>query len=152
MKKAILFSALGLGILILSVSSCKKDKTECDVTLQTLAGKYSIVKVEAGATALGQTVYVNATDTIPSCHRDDTFTLGADSTLIYTDAGTRCEGNSATESTTWSLTTDGKVRFHTLESIDLDITSATVVSFDCSTLVIVQPMEENTKLRFTFKK
>jgi lipocalin-like protein len=129
MKAIIIFPA----ILLLILSSCKKDKdtdTNCDKTVAGIAGIYSVQKLELG---VGGT-FIDITSQLDACEIDDKINLKADGTTLYQDLGTACSpsGNS---SGTWSISSSGKMSIHDNGGSG-DIDTADITSFDCSTLVL----------------
>lgn len=131
MKKIIIVSIS----LFLIVSSCKKEGSAttvstCNKTVADIAGTYSIVKVEAG---LAEPLSDITNTEIKPCQIDDKLVLNANGTSLYQDAGTACSPNGSAAGT-WSISSDGKI------SANLgiaDVANATIVSFDCKTLVLL---------------
>lgn len=128
MKKIILFST----VLLVALSSCKKDKasTSCNKTMADIAGTYSIVKIEIG---FGGT-FVNITDSLDACEKDDKLTLNANGTTAYMDQGTVCSP-AGDDSGTWSIDANGKMTIDD-NGGNSDVSKATITSFDCTTLVL----------------
>ncbi len=131
MKKIIIVSIS----LFLIVSSCKKEGSAttvptCNKTVADIAGTYSIVKVEAG---LAEPLSDITNTEIKPCQIDDKLVLNANGTSLYQDAGTACSPNGSAAGN-WSIGGDGKI------SANLgiaDVANATIVSFDCKTLVLL---------------
>jgi len=135
---------------VIICSSCKKEAANnaCSNTVTNLAGTYSIVKVEANITV----PYADITNQyFRSCQRDDKIELAASGTATYTDAGTACDPN-GTVTGAWSLSSSGKV---SLSAGSVDISDADIVSFDCTTLVLLYSttyLGGPVDLRITVKK
>ena len=131
MKKIIIVSTT----VFLILSSCQKEKSTtnaptCNKTVADIAGTYSIVKVEAG---LAEPLSDITNTEIKPCQLDDKLVLNANGTSNYQDAGTACSPNGSAAGN-WSIGSDGKI------SANLgiaDVANATIVSFDCKTLVLL---------------
>lgn len=142
---------LSLAIVALvTLSSCKKEAANngCDKTVAKLAGIYSVSKVEANIA----NPYADITNQyLRACQRDDKFELKTDGTVAYSDAGTACDPNGSV-SGTWSLSSAGKV---SVSAGSIDISDADIVSFDCSTLILLYTttyLGGTVDLYFTLKK
>jgi hypothetical protein len=142
MKKLILGSAI---VMCIVSSSCKKEKanSNCEKTVASIAGTYSVVKVEVGFAG-------NFTDVaLEPCQVDDKLTLNADGTTVYKDLGTVCEP-SGDETGTWGISSSGKM---TIANGTIGVNEADITSFDCSTLVLTATdSDSGAKVRLTIKK
>lgn len=139
MKKA-LFFLFALPTLFL-VSCDKDDADPCQTNVASLAGTYRVTAAKYQATATAEPVDVMNTY-FQACQRDDTQTLNADGTWLYTDAGELCGGN---QNGTWTLTGN---------TVTINGQQATITSFDCSTLIISRPnaMVTGDRLNVTLTK
>lgn len=117
------------GALALVFVSCKKEKDEAAaeiITMQSLAGTYTLGSVTmkvAGGTE------ENITDaTMEPCEKDDKLTLNANGSFTNADAGTACDPT--TDATgTWSLTSNNT-------KIVMDGEESTIQSFNNGVLKI----------------
>ena len=142
MKKLML--VLFAGMFLLAGTSCKKDDKNCDVTVANISGTYKILKVMYKLNA--GTPETDYTSTIfESCHLDDLHVLNANGTYSYQLAGVDCAPPETPYSDTWSLSGS---------TITIEGESATISSFDCSTLNIVfaDYNVAGDKATFTLKK
>ena len=117
------------GLLLLTFSACKKDNS-CDKTVASIAGTYSLVKLEVGSGG----VFSDITGLLETCQLDDKLSLNANGTSSYMDLGTVCLP-AGDESGTWDITAAGKMTINTGGGT-VDVTDADITSFDCSTLVL----------------
>lgn len=130
---------------ILFFASCKKDKaTNCDKTMSSIAGTYSIVKIEMGSGGTYQDVTAFL---LESCQRDDQLILGSNGTVTYKDAGTVCD-SPGDDSGSWEIDSDGKI---TVNAGSIDASTADISSFDCSSLVITGS-DSGIDYRLTLRK
>ncbi len=149
MKTKIFVSAVLLCILF----SCKKQddtKTNCDKTVASIAGTYSIVKIELGTNG----VFEDATGLVDSCDLDDKISLNADGTTVIQDLGIVCTPPENSRGT-WSISSSGQITLDdNNNSGPLDISTADITSFDCSTLVLTSPDPgiPGDQFRITLKK
>ena len=143
MKKLLFASALALVLV-----SCKKDKDEAaadPITMQSLAGTYTLgsvtMKVSGGAEE-------NITDaTMEPCEKDDRMTLNANGAFSNEDAGTACDPSTAATGT-WSLASNNT-------KIVVDGEESTIQSFTNGVLKISQSGEMsgvNYTVIFTLNK
>jgi hypothetical protein len=129
MRTKILVSA----VLLCQLFSCKKEddtKANCDKTMASIAGTYSIVKFEVGTNG----IFEDATGLLESCGLDDKISLNADGTTVSQDLGIVCTPPD-NSSGTWSISS-GQLTINDNNSGPLDISTADITSFDCSTLVL----------------
>ena len=133
------------ALLATSLFSCKKDNSKKDCTLSeaNLVGTYAIGAVKYKATP--SSPEMDASSMVDACSLDDLETFKSDHTVIYTDAGVKCDP-SGTGTSTWSLS--GK----TLTAGGGD--SGTITSFDCSGFTITQSdfMQAGDTFIVTLKK
>ena len=135
-------------LIATSLFSCKKDSTkkedtkDCSLTEANFAGTYKIGTVKYKATASAPAI--DATSMTDACSLDDLETFKSDHTLVYTDAGVKCDP-AGDGTTTWSL--NGK-------SLRAGSDSATVTAFDCTQFTISQSdfMVDGDSLIVTFQK
>lgn len=137
--------------LLITLFSCSKEKSTnsgCAKTVASIAGTYSVLKAEIG---LGG-VFVDITSQLDVCKLDDRISLNTNGTTVYADLGTVCSpsGNSTG---TWSIDASGRM------TIDdgggsVDISTADITSFDCTTLVLTgtDPGAPGESFRLTMKK
>ncbi len=120
MKKIFVSAILSLVIF----SSCKKEGSDCQTTVATLAGTYRVTAIAYTAPGIPGSTDILAT--FDACEKDDLYILNANGTFAYQDAGTTCTpgGN---YSGSWSLS--GNI-------VTIDGEAATIQSFDCDRLVI----------------
>ncbi len=147
MKTKIFFSALLLCVLF----SCKKkDKasTNCDKTMASIAGSYSIIKLEIGTNGTFQDI----TNQLEACQLDDKLSLGKDGVFIYQDLGAACSPPGTTTGS-WNISSSGKLTING-NGTAADVESADITSFDCSTLVLTEPdpTTPGDEVRLTLKK
>ena len=144
MKQAIAFFA----IIMLVFSSCKKEQTHnCGKTMNDIAGTYSIVKLETGSGG----VFTDMTHSIDTCERDDKIILGAGGDYTVQDAGCL---NGGDQTGTWTIRSDGML-ITTLNGSIGSSSESEIVSFDCSTLVLLETDNSGgtvTQSRLTIKK
>lgn len=142
MKKLSLCFAAAL--IAISLFSCKKDNSNksCLLSEANLAGTYKIGTIMYKATASSPAV--NATSMVDSCSLDDEETYKSDHTLIYIDAGVKCNPPGDGTST-WSLSRD---------TLTAGGQVGIVTSFDCSGFTITQSnfMQAGDSFIVTFKK
>jgi hypothetical protein len=135
-------------LIATSLFSCKKDNTkkedtkDCSLSEANLAGTYKIGTVKYKATASSPAV--DATSMSDACSLDDLETFKSDHTLVYTDAGVKCDP-AGDGTTTWSLS--GK-------SLTAGGDAATITAFDCTQFTISQTgfMADGDSLIVTFQK
>jgi hypothetical protein len=147
MKKNILFFVA----IIIAFISCKKDNNTpvgCANTVAAIAGTYALVKVELGNA--GMFTDITTVQLLP-CQVDDKVELTAAGVANFKDEGTICTppGN---KTGTWGIGADGKM---TLAGGSLSVNDATIVSFDCNTLVLLGTQSYAgtiIQLRLTIKK
>lgn len=126
MRKTLLI-ALSSFFVICSCSKSGSSAT-CEKTVAGIAGTYKITLAE---TSIAGT-YVDVTSLIPACKLDDNFQLKSDKSVIYTDAGTSCAPSGSTTGT-WDVA--GTTISLNIPGFPLPVTSATIVSYNCTTLV-----------------
>lgn len=124
MKK--LFFASALAIVFISCQKNKDEEAANPITMQSLAGTYTLgsvtMKVAGGAEE-------NIKDaTMEPCERDDKLTLKANGSFINEDAGTVCDPTT-TATGTWSLTSNNT-------KIVMDGEESTIQSFNNGVLKI----------------
>lgn len=100
MKKTSIRIILALVLSAALFGSCKKDKDEEPVgaTKENLVGTY---KLKSAVTKILTENY-DAVDFLEECQKDDTYTLNADFSALYTDAGTKCDPQGGYQ-TNWEL-------------------------------------------------
>lgn len=141
------------AVLLCILFSCKKQddtKTNCDKTVASIAGTYSIVKIEFGTNGIFQ----DATGLVESCDLDDKISLNADGTTVIQDLGIVCTPPEDSRGT-WSISSSGQIIIDdNSNSGPLDISTADITSFDCSTLVLTgsDPGIPGDQFRITMKK
>lgn len=116
-----------LLIAPLTLISCDKDKEDtCALSQASVAGTYRVTAVRYKASASSPEVdYYNVIFT-QACEKDDTYTLDANGSFSFNDAGTKCSPpNDYTGN--WSLSGN---------TIVIDGDSGNVDSFNCTTLVV----------------
>ena len=110
--------------------SCKKDENKnsgCAVNVSSVSGSYKFTayKYRANSTAAEQD-YFNIIFSDP-CERDDVLTLNSNGSWILADAGVVCTPP-GDDTGIWSLTGN---------TLNVDGDLATIESFDCKTLVLL---------------
>ncbi|MEO8820800.1 MAG: lipocalin family protein [Ginsengibacter sp.] len=134
-----------VAVIATSLFSCKKDNANktCSLSEANLVGTYTIGAVMYKASATAQAV--DARSMADACSLDDTETYNADHTIIYTDAGVKCDPSDSGTST-WSLSGN------TLKAGVGD--EGTISAFDCSGFTITQSnfMVAGDSFMVTFKK
>lgn len=131
MKKTSIRILFTFALSVILLGACKKDKDDEPVgaTKESLAGSYKLTKLDITMPGVPtQDGYAEMDD----CEKDDIYTLNADLSARYEDAGTKCDANgSSTYDTEWSL--DGNnitVRGGSYDFIGV------IKSFNGTTLVI----------------
>ncbi len=143
---------LATVILLFILFSCKKNdnKSNCDKTMASIAGTYSIAKVELGLNGS----FTDFTSTIEDCNRDDRLSLNSNGTTSYQDLGVKCSPP-ADGTGTWSISSAGKITITDNTGGASDVSQGDITSYDCSLLVITEPDpsgDPGSKTRVTFKK
>ena len=118
-------------------TACKKEKTSTEITKENISGTYTL-KALTATSALTGTQTVNLYNMMLPCEKDDQINLKTDFTVIYTDAGTKCE-EPGDDTGTWNLA--GNI-------ITLDGEAGTIEKFDGTTLIITS---EGTESGISFK-
>jgi hypothetical protein len=121
MKKFLLVSLVaGMGL------SCKKNNS-CTTSAGSLSGPYRITAYTyKSSPSAAEVDYYNVIFSDP-CERDDIYTFNSNGTYHITDAGIVCSPPT-TDDGTWALSGS---------TITIDGDPATIQSFDCHTLVLV---------------
>lgn len=151
----LLVSFLALAPLAIS---CHKDDNNnnnntCTVSMKDIAGTYMVTKAELQPP--GSTTYTDITGLPPlsdACMKDNTIVLTESGAATYNDAGVACTP-SETGSGTWTLT--GNQMSLKLNQSPVDLSTATVESFDCKTLVVTANVDSpipGSKVRVTLTK
>ncbi len=138
---------LTLAFAALTLAACKKE-TNCEKTMASIAGTYSLIKLEFGT---GGT-FMDVTGELDACERDDQVTLNENGTSSYSDLGTVCSP-SGNDSGTWSLSSSGRMTISTGGGI-LELSDAEITSFDCQTLVLTgfDSSSPGDQFRLTIRK
>lgn len=139
------------SVLLCILFSCKKQdntKTNCDKTVASIAGNYSIIKLEVGTNG----TFMDITNQLESCQLDDKLSLQQDGVSVYHDLGTVCSPP-GTNTGSWSISSSGKMTINSNGTAE-DISTADITSFDCSTLVLTgsDPRSPGDQFRLTMKK
>ena len=147
---------LGFVLLITQVAiSCHKNDNEdttptCTISMRDMAGTYMITKIEAqlptGSTDVTNVILADA------CMKDNTVVLNEDGTAKYEDKGVVCDPT-ATSTGTWSLS--GQQMNLSITQSPINLTTATVSSYDCKTLVVTAVVNNplpNTPVKVTLTK
>ncbi|MFI5186215.1 MAG: lipocalin family protein [Chitinophagales bacterium] len=131
-----------LLLVLVVIVSCKKNSCTTSVASISGAYKFSAYTYKANASAPEQD-YFNIILSDP-CERDDIITLNSSGTYDYKDAGVVC-APSGDSNGTWSLSG---------ASITIDGTIATIQSFDCKSLIILNSdvMTAGDQLKITLTK
>lgn len=142
---------LAPAVLLFLFTACKKDKvTSCEKTMADIAGTYTVVKLEIGISG----VFTDITNELEPCEKDDKLILNSNGTSTYQDLGLACDPPE-NSSGTWSIDGSGKM---TIDdgggSGSADISTATINSFDCTTLVLTGTDDSfpGGEFRLTIKK
>ena len=122
---------LGGMLLALVSSGCKKSDANCDRTMANIAGTYHLtsLKYKSSSSAIEVEIYSMQ----DACSKDDFIVFSANGQYAYNDAGVSCNPNDS-YSSTWSLSGN---------NITVDGDLATIVSFDCKTLVVTTTDNSN---------
>jgi hypothetical protein len=133
-----------VALMATSLFSCKKDNSnkECTVSEANLLGTYKIGTAKYKQSA--SSPEIDATSLIDACKLDDTQTFKSDHTVIYTDAGTKCDP-AGDGTSTWSLSGN---------TLTAGGESSTITSFDCSEFTITESdvLMDGDSFIVTFKK
>ena len=101
MKKSNLLPVLFAFVLVLTGAACKKSKDEAVApTKENLAGTYKLISIKAKVTGTAEQDITN--QYLEPCQLDDLYTLNANLTYQYVDAGTKCDP-AGDYNDTWSL-------------------------------------------------
>ena len=144
---------------LLLIVACKKTENEdngtCEQTVNKIAGVYQITKMESDEGSPGTFVDVtNDPFRIPVCVKDNIITLNSNGTAAYADAGTKCTPEINDNNGSWSLPAPGKIRISFPTEV-LNTANADIVSFDCTTLVMLLTDSEDgvtIRTKLTFRK
>jgi len=162
--KHILFNRVNAFLLVAFLAftqltiSCHKDdngdnNNTCTISMKDIAGTYMVTKAELQPP--GSTTYTDITGLPPlsdACMKDNTIVLTETGTATYNDAGVVCTP-SETGNGTWSL--NGQQMSLKLDQSPVDLSTATVESFDCKTLVVTANVDSpipGSKVRVTLTK
>ena len=147
MKTKIFLPALLLCLFF----SCKKNdnNSNCDKTVASIAGTYTIVKLEVGFNG----IYQDFTNQIDACDLDNKLLLNADGSTVTQDVGVVCTPPSNSTGT-WTISSAHKITIDDNNGGPADIASADITSYDCSTLVLTgsDPSVPSAQFRLTLKK
>ncbi len=149
MKTKVLASLIFLPIIF----SCKKNdsnSSNCSKTVASIAGTYSIVKVEVSINGS----FTDFTFSIADCNRDDSLSLNSNGTTSYRDLGIKCSPPSDGTGT-WGISSAGKINIRSNRGGASEVSQGDITSYDCSVLVITEPDpsgDPGSKTRVTFKK
>ncbi len=140
------------AFLLCMLFSCKKnDKTtsNCDKTVASIAGTYSIIKYEIKLNGAFQ----DFSNLLETCELDDKLSLNKNGTTIYQDLGTVCSPP-RNSTGTWGISPSGKITINDNNGGTADITAADITSFDCTNLIltITNPNTPSDQYRVTLKK
>lgn len=139
------------ALLLCIFFSCKKNDNNinCDKTVASIAGAYTIVKFEIGFNGIFQ----DFTNQIDACDLDNKILLNADGTTVTQDVGVVCTPSSNSTGT-WSISSAGKISINDNNGGPTDISTADITSYDCSTLVLTgaDPSAPSNQFRLTLKK
>ena len=113
-------------------SACKKEKTSPAITKENFSGTYTL-KSSTATSALTGSQTLNLYDMMLPCEKDDQVTLKIDFTVLYADAGIKCE-EPGDDTGTWSLAGN---------TITIDGEKATIEKFDGTTLIITAEGSES---------
>ena len=141
---------LAPALLVVVFASCKKNETNtCGKTMADIAGTYSISKLEFERSG----AFVDFTDSLEDCNKDDKLTLNADGTSSYQDAGVACDPPE-NASGTWSIDSEGRMSIDDGGADIFSVSTAEITSFDCNTLVLtgISPGFAGFTFRLTIKK
>lgn len=168
MKKAKLFGALGLSILMIASASlltnCKKDKKTEDTTpaptpapaptnTEKLTGKnfkMTAMTVSPGID-FGGVVITDLYAQLPSCFKDNTTRFNTDKSVTYDEGATKCDSSDPQTTTgSWVWSSDEKVLTIKEDSSDPG-TSYTIVTNDGSTLkVTYEETDTDSGIKYTY--
>ena len=132
MKKTLLFIAVSVAsLLTLLFAGCSK-KDSGGYSMTSVAGTYKL----SAATVTAQGVTQDAMDLIfDPCQQDDILQLKADSTMIYTDAGTTCSTDGSETGKWWTSNS------YLIQSSNQQNDTVTIKSFNGTALVVTHPDE-----------
>ncbi len=138
---------IGFAFAALTFIGCKKE-TNCEKTMSSIAGTYSLIKLEIGS---GGT-FIDVTGELDACERDDRVTLSENGTSAYSDLGTVCSPT-GDDTGTWSISSSGRMTISSGGGI-LELTDAEITSFDCETLVLTgfDSSSPGDQFRLTIRK
>ncbi|HVV05153.1 MAG TPA: lipocalin family protein [Puia sp.] len=93
MKKPLLLIAVGaISLLTLLLAGCSKKDSGGSYSMKSVAGAYKLT----ASTVTSGGITVDYMPYLDDCEKDDLLTLNADSTYVYTDAGTTCTPDGST--------------------------------------------------------
>ena len=141
MKKIIILSAIS----VLFILGCKKTKpSSCTTSTASIAGSYKITAVTYKASSSSPEIDYFNTLFSDVCERDDIYTFQTNGDYQIKDAGIICSPSNDSFGT-WSISGNTMV---------IDGDPASINSFDCHTLVIVNADTQVTgdELKITLTK
>jgi hypothetical protein len=147
MKKLSFLPLVLLTITGMTFISCKKDKDKtpaCATDVASISGSYRFTAYTYKETPSSPEVDYFPVIFPDACERDDVLSLSANGNYTMTDAGTVCSPSGG-DSGTWSLSGN---------TMNVNGDLATIESFDCKTLVLVNNDVNTTgdKLKITLTK
>lgn len=130
MKKTSIHLMLSIIFSTIILAGCQKSKDSepVAVTKENLAGSYKLTAMTYKTSVSPSEDYYSQMD---ACEKDDIYTLRADFTADYVDAGTKCDPVGSYSNVNWQL--EGNNIMIPGSSNDY---SGTVKSYDGKTLVI----------------
>jgi len=151
MKKTSIHLMLSIIFSTIILAGCQKSKDSDEpvaVTKESLAGSYKLTALTSKTSIVPDEQ--NSYNELEACERDDIYTLRADFTADYTDAGTHCDPDGSYPNVNWQL--DGNNIMIPGSSTDY---SGTIKSYNGKTLVIeglYTVMGINVTVKATFTK
>ena len=134
-------------IIILFLFSCTRNHiTSCQITMDDIAGKYKITKLESVAYSTGDAQDI--TSTLTTCERAGIYTFNTDSSAAY------IEPNNCTGSGTGKWYTSNMWFYISLTPSDASRIGSTLIEkWDCSNLVLITRYPSvNFNNRYTLTK
>ena len=131
MKKTSIHLMLSIIFATIILAGCtkSKDSEPVGVTKENLAGSYKLTALKSKTNIIPDEV--DSYGELEACEKDDIYTLRADFTADYTDAGTKCDPDGSYPNVNWQL--DGNNIMIPGSSSDY---SGVVKSYDGKTLVV----------------
>ncbi|HVU55552.1 MAG TPA: lipocalin family protein [Puia sp.] len=133
MKKNLLFFVVSaFSLLTLMLAGCSKKDSGSSYSMASIAGTYKLTSATytaGGVTQDGMDLFFDP------CQQDDILQFKADSTFIYTDAGTTCSTDGSGTGK-WYISGN-----YLIQTEDQNNDTATIKSFNGTALTLTTPVD-----------